>query len=105
MSIAYENNTDLAFDTSVLRSCATSYQTIAGELRTKVQELDELLDDLKSEGWTTPAGTAFHQMVNTSWSENIELYASLLETYESVLKSAASQYESLSSNYIEKIKV
>lgn len=105
MSIAYERNTDLAFDTQILRKCAGEYSDAAADLRDLVKNLDECLKDLKDSGWTTPAGTAFHDMVNTKWSDNIEKYAQLLDTLESILLEASEQYESLVIDNIRQTKV
>ena len=80
MAIAYEGNTDLAFDTGVLRKAAREYKEIATELRGLSSDLDRLLQTLKDSGWTTPAGTAFYEMTNTNWEKNIEKYANLLDT-------------------------
>lgn len=105
MSIAYERNTDLAFDTYVLRQAAGDYGDIADELRHMSSQLDELILRLKSSGWTTPAGTAFYEMTETNWSENIEKYASLLDTLENILNEAATDYDNLTTDYIRRTKV
>ena len=39
MAIAYEKNTDLAFDTGILRKAATEYANVAEELRISFQDL------------------------------------------------------------------
>ena len=105
MAIAYESNTDLAFDTNVLTNCAKKYKNIASELRTMSKQLDSCLSNLASKGWTTPAGTAFQEMADTNWSQNIEKYAALLDTLSSILTKASSQYESLANDYIHTTKV
>ncbi len=105
MSLAYERNVDLAFDTDVLRDCARKYADIAKELRTMSTNLDQCLLDLKENGWTTPAGTAFYEMTKTNWKENIEKYADLLETLEDILNDASKSYDDLVENHIEKTKV
>jgi len=105
MALAYETNTSLAFDTDVLRQYGERYETVASKLRTLSNELDACLTELKDNGWTTPAGTAFQKMVDTNWEKNIEKYASLLEMLNQILKSASDQYDSLVQNYIEKTKL
>lgn len=105
MAIAYEKNTDLAFDTGILRQAAKDYGDIADELRKMSGDLDELILKLKNSGWTTPAGTAFYEMTETNWSKNIAKYASLLETLENILNDAASDYDSLMTDYVRKTKV
>lgn len=105
MAIAYEKNTDLAFDTGVLRQAAKDYRNIAGELRKMSSDLDGLILKLKNSGWTTPAGTAFYEMTETNWSKNIEKYASLLDTLAGILKDAATDYDILMSDYVRKTKV
>lgn len=105
MSLAYEGNTDLAFDTVVLRQAAADYAKVADELRKMSSDLDGLIQQLKDKGWTTPAGTAFYEMTNTNWSQNINKYASLLDTLESILKDAATDYDGLMSDYVRKTKV
>lgn len=105
MALSYEGNTSLAFDTSVLREYGNRYGNIATELRDMAGKLDNCLSDLEQSGWTTPAGTAFHEMVNTNWKENIEKYAALLETLNSCLVSAAAEYDTLVSDHIEQTQL
>lgn len=105
MAIAYERNTDLAFDTGVLRQAAGDYGKIATELRKMSTDLDTLILKLRDSGWTTPAGTAFYEMTETNWSKNIEKYAALLDTLEEILKDAAEAYDSLMTDYVRKTKV
>ena len=105
MALAYERNTDLAFDTSVLRTAAREYEDVAKELRGMATGLDNLIKNLKDSGWTTPAGTAFYEMTETNWSKNIEKYASLLDTLNSILKNAADDYDGLMTDYIRTTKV
>ncbi len=104
MALAYEGNVDLAFDTSVMRDCGRRYAKIAEELRTMSKNLDNCLSVLQESGWTTSAGAAFHEMTKTNWNENIEKYADLLDTLEEILIQAATQYEALVSEHIEKTK-
>ncbi len=105
MSLAYESNTSLAFDTSVLENAGNKYRNIADDLRNMAEELDEALAVLEQSGWTTPAGTAFHEMTNTNWGKNIEKYASLLDTLDSILKQAVNEYDSLMTDYVRGTKV
>lgn len=102
--LAYQKG-DLIFDTGALRWAAGEYGDVAGDLRTTVKDLEDLLKGLKDSGWTTPAGTAFFDMTNTNWSDNIEKYASLLETLQSILVSAANDYEALVRDSIETTKL
>lgn len=101
MALENEGNTDLAFDTTALSTYGDRYGDIANELRVMAQKLDKCLLELEQSGWTTPAGSAFHQMVQTSWEENIEKYADLLDTLKVILKQASKEYDSLVTNYIE----
>lgn len=105
MAIAYENNTSIAFDTDVLKNAAKEYGNIAVELKEMASQLDELISNLKDSGWTTPAGTAFYEMMDTNWSQNIGKYASLLETLQKILTSAATQYEGLMKDHVRVTKV
>lgn len=105
MAIAYESNTDLAFDTSVLRNAGTQYKKVASELKTLASDLDSLLASLEKSGWTTPAGSAFHEMTNTNWEKNIEKYAALLETLNTILCKAATEYDDLMTDYVRRTKV
>lgn len=105
MAIAHERNTDLAFDTGVLKKAAKEYAGIAKDLRTMAQKLDSLLQQLEDSGWTTPAGSAFHEMTSTNWQQNIEKYAGLLETLDSILQKAADEYDDLVDNHINTTKV
>lgn len=103
-ALAYEK-ADLAFDTGALRQYGSEYANIAKELRDMATKLDNCLSDLKENGWTTPAGTAFHKMTETNWKNNIEKYAALLDTLKSILDDAANQYDQLVSNHIEQTKL
>ena len=103
--LAYEKNTDLAFDTGALRQYGNEYANIAKELRTIANNLDKCLSDLKENGWTTPAGTAFYKMTETNWKKNIEKYAALLDTLKSILDDAASQYDRLVEDHIEQTRL
>ena len=96
MAIAYEKNTDLAFDTGILRKAATEYANVAEE---------SLIQALKDQGWTTPTGTAFYEMTNVNWKNNIEKYAALLCTLESILNEAAGQYEDLMANHVRETQL
>ena len=104
MSLSTESNTDLAFDTSVFREYGSRYSTIATQLRTIAKDLDTCLTELKNSGWTTPAGTAFHEMVQTNWKENMDKYADLLDTLKDILDQSASRYDGLVES-IEKTKL
>lgn len=105
MAIAYEGNTDLGFDTAVFRKVAGKYKEVATDLRNMAEQLDSLLVELKSSGWTTPAGSAFHEMTNTNWKKNIEKYANLLDMLQQALESSASEYDDLMSSYVRTTKV
>lgn len=105
MALAYEGNTDLAFDTTVLREYGNRYAQIAKDLRSMAQRLDDCLQALEDSGWTTPAGTAFHKMAQTNWEENIKKYADLLDTLKDILDQASKKYDNLVINHIEKTKI
>lgn len=105
MALAHERNTSLAFDTNTFRQYGNKYGQIAEDLREMSKKLDNCLAELKSSGWTTPAGTAFHKLAQTNWEENIEKYADLLDTLKDILHSAAKQYDNLVTNHIEKTKL
>lgn len=106
MALAYEN-VNLAVDTQVLKNCGREYADIAKKLRTMVDKLEKSLNELTDDktGWNTPAGKKFQIMVDTNWSKNIEKYADLLETLNTILKYAAKQYENLIEDHIEKTKL
>lgn len=105
MALAYEGNTDLAFDTTVLREYGKRYAQIANDLRSMAQRLDDCLQALEDSGWTTPAGTAFHKMSQTNWEKNIEKYADLLDTLKNILDQSSKKYDDLVTNHIEKTKI
>lgn len=105
MALAYEMNTDLAFDTDVMRSCANRYADVAETLEKLANDLDNCLVELKEKGWTTPAGTAFYEMVNTDWIENIKKYVNLLKTLDRILVSSASKYDALVSSEINDLSL
>lgn len=104
MELQYEGNTDLAFDTTVMRAYGQKYADIAETLREMAESLDSTLETLANEGWTTPAGSAFHKMTQTNWKDNIEKYADLLDTLKNIINTSCKEYESLVSNHIEKTK-
>ncbi len=101
MALAYGANADLIFDTERLADAGKRYGQAAGKLRAMASGLDELLNDLSSSGWTSPAGMAFCEMADTNWKENIEKYASLLESLDEILDEAAKEYEDLAVYQIE----
>lgn len=103
--LAYEKNTDLAFDTTALRQYGNEYGNIAKELRKMATDLDNCLFNLKESGWTTPAGSAFYKMTDTNWKKNIEKYAALLDTLKSILDDSANQYDRLVADHIERTKL
>jgi WXG100 family type VII secretion target len=105
MSIAYESNTSLAFDTSVMKKAAREYKAVATDLRAMASKLDKSLKRLSGEGWTTPAGTAFYEMTKTNWKENIEKYASLLDTLNDILLKSAKDYDELMVDYVRTTKL
>lgn len=105
MALANEGNTSLAFDTTTLRQYGNRYGQIAQKLRGMAANLDSCLVELKENGWTTPAGTAFHKMTETNWKDNIEKYADLLETLNEILNQASTQYGDLVTNHIQKTKL
>lgn len=105
MAIAYENNTDLAFDTEVLRKAAGEYRNVADDLRRMASKLDGLLANLAASGWTTPAGSAFRQITDTSWRQNIEKYASLLDTLNDILLQSAQEYDNLMTYHVRRTKL
>lgn len=105
MALAYEKNVDLAIDTTILREYGNRYTNIADELRSMSKDLDDKLQELIDDGWTTPAGTAFHKMTKTNWSDNIEKYASLLDTLCNILSIAAEEYDVLVCDSIEVIQL
>ena len=100
--LAFGKNIDLGFDTGVLREQGKRYAKIAQEIRDMAKDLDTCLEQLAADGWSTPAGTAFHEMTKTNWQENMAKYADLLDTYQKVLESAAQEYEDLVTDHIEK---
>ncbi len=105
MSIANERNTDLGVDTAVLRKAAREYADVADELSKIAENLDSLLAQLASEGWTTQAGKVFQEMTKTNWKNNIKKYTELLDTLNSILIRAADDYEELIVDYIQTTKV
>lgn len=105
MALSHESNTSLAFDTTTFRQYGAKYGRIATELRNMSKKLNGCLADLKSSGWTTPAGSAFAKMAETNWEENIDKYADLLDTLKDILDSAAREYDGLVSNHIEKTQL
>ncbi|MCI3924736.1 WXG100 family type VII secretion target [Paenibacillus sp. TRM 82003] len=105
MALAYESNTDLAFDTVALREYGKRYGNVAADLRSMSEKLEKCLAELKENGWTTPAGSAFHKMANTNWRDNIDKYAALLDTLQGILEAAATEYDELVENHIEKTQL
>lgn len=102
MALAYEANTDLAYDTDALRACGKEYVSIATDLREMAKQLNELLRELSESGWTTEAGKNFQKMAENNWEQNIALYASLLETFDQMLRESADKYDALTREHIEK---
>ena len=105
MGLAYERNTDLAFDTNILSSASTRYKEVSDKLSKLASELNRLLGELSASGWTTPAGSAFSEMVDEDWEKNIQKYTSLLDTLCDILEYASEQYDSLITDHIRTTKL
>lgn len=105
MTIAYESNTSLAFDTDVFRKAAGEYRDISAELRKMAAKLDGMLTELSQSGWTTPAGSAFQKMADTNWEKNIERYAAMLDNLSDILIRASAEYDDLVNSYINKTQL
>ena len=105
MTIAYESNTSLAFDTGILRKAAGEYRDISSQLRKMAAKLDGMLTELAQSGWTTPAGSAFQKMADTNWQKNIEKYAAMLDTLSDILIHASAEYDDLVSSYINRTQL
>ena len=105
MALQNEGNTSLAFDTQVLRDYGKKYGQIADRLRNLASDLDDCLSTLTQSGWTTEAGKTFESLVDTNWQKNMNKYANLLDTLETILGQAATEYENLEDNHIEKTKL
>lgn len=101
----FGGGTDLAFDLEDFQECATSYQTIAGELSEMKQQLCSLLDDLSRKGWTTEAGRTFSEMVAIDWGDTIDRYCDMLETLSKILTRTAQEYDGLIREEIDTIHV
>ena len=78
MTIAYESNTSLAFDTDVFRKAAGEYRDISAELR---------------------------KMADTNWEKNIERYAAMLDNLSDILIRASAEYDDLVNSYINKTQL
>lgn len=104
-TLAYEKNVSLAFDTEVMRQCANNYAEVAETLESLSNKLTECLQNLTSTGWTTPAGTAFSEMVDNDWSTSLAKYISLMNTLSEVLNTSATSYDNLVTYDINKVKL
>lgn len=107
MALAYEGNTDLAFDTALFNDCAEKYEGYAEDLNDISNELEITMAKLTdvSNGWNTPAGKKFKSMVVDDWDTNIEQYTDLLKTLADMIRQAAKDYESLYETDIENTKL
>lgn len=105
MSLAYEGNTDLAFNTEELRACGDEYYNVAMNLRSMLAQINECIIVLKETGWTTEAGEVFAKIVNSNWSDNIKKYILLLENLKIILYKAADKYDCLVTEDIDKIQI
>lgn len=105
MELAYEGNTNLAFNTLVMRNCATRYSQVADNLDGLSTELSTCLTDLKNTGWTTPAGTAFSEMVNEDWCKCLGKYTGMLRTLTNILNESATIYDELVTGDISVVKL
>lgn len=103
--MGYSDNTDLAFDTELLKKCATEFADIAQELRGLASNLDARISALQATGWTTQAGRAFYKMTETNWRLEIEKYAAMLEAFKEALNRSAREYDHLVENEISKVEL
>lgn len=95
MSIAYEANTDIGFDTQFLYDAANDYGTCANDLRTNASQLSALIEKLVEDGWTTDAGKTFLSLTKDEWAVELEKYAVLLDSLKDILMLAVEQYDNL----------
>lgn len=98
MGLAYERGVDLAFDTDAFRDAAENFKDVSDELEGLNNDLNKLLTELSTSGWTTQAGRAFQKMVEQDWSTALTRYCDLLKTLSDILNHAATDYETLVDN-------
>lgn len=84
---------DLKYDTDTMRGVATKYRDVANRLRMLGADLKKQIVDLKNVHWKSNAGTAFQNMYEEGWMNNVEKYILVLQEMAKELDNAALAYD------------
>lgn len=91
---------DLKYDTEIMRTTAKNYRQIAITMSELQKKLKQQIGDLKNIYWKSDAGTAFQNMYEEGWADNVNKYMAVLNEMAEQLDVAADEYDKVT----EKIK-
>ena len=91
---------DLKYDTEAMRTTASNYRNIATKMSELQEKLKSQIDDLKNIHWKSDAGTAFQDMYEDGWANNVNKYMIVLNEMAEQLDAAANEYDKVT----EKLK-
>ncbi len=85
----------LVFDTDALQQAATELND-AKEMMTQLkEELHNAVENLRTIGWQTEAGTKFFDKFDNTWEKNLANYIAVIEHMSSNTSYAQSEYEKI----------
>lgn len=91
---------DLKYDTEAMRTTANNYRKIATTMSELQNKLKRQIGDLKDVYWKSDAGTAFQDMYEDGWADNVNKYMAVLNEMAEQLDAAANEYDKVT----EKLK-
>jgi WXG100 family type VII secretion target len=92
---------DLKYDTETMRITATNYRTIATTMSSLQKTLKKQIADLKAVYWKSDAGTAFQDMYEDGWADNVDKYVAVLNEMARQLDAAANEYDKVTAKLKE----
>jgi WXG100 family type VII secretion target len=92
---------ELKYDTGMMRETASNYRKIAGTMTDLEKSLKNQIADLKNVFWKSDAGTAFQNMYEDGWANNVDKYVAVLNEMAGQLEIAANEYDKISAKLRE----
>lgn len=98
---------DLKYDTETMRTVANSYRETAVTMGNLEKKLKKQIADLKDIYWKSDAGTAFQEMYEEGWADNVDDYIAVLNEMARQLDKAANDYDTVTAklNCIDGISI
>lgn len=84
---------DLKYDTETMKNTANKYRDIANTMTDLQKILKNQIADLKNIYWKSDAGTAFQEMYENGWADNVDKYVAILNEMAKQLDAAYIKYD------------